>query len=92
MCLNLFLNYEGNPLWFDSCKRPPPVSNHSVFTFWVVATSSSLGDKTISLYVYINRVRAVYLKQFVTRYGHAPGSRGDRKFMYSRPSSNLGPK
>ena len=59
MCLNLFLNYEGDPLWFDSCKRPPPVSNHSVFTFWVVPTSSSLGDNTISLYVYINRVRAV---------------------------------
>ena len=26
-----------DPLWFDSCKRPPPVSNHSVFAFWVVA-------------------------------------------------------
>ena len=24
-------------LWFDSCKRPPPVSDHSVFAFWVVA-------------------------------------------------------
>ena len=26
-----------DPLWFDSCKQPPPVSNHSVFAFWVVA-------------------------------------------------------
>ena len=25
-----------DPLWFDSCKRPPPVSNHSAFAFWVV--------------------------------------------------------
>ena len=24
-------------LWFDSRKRPPPVSDHYVFTFWVVA-------------------------------------------------------
>ena len=24
-------------LWFDSYKRPPPVSDHSVFAFWVVA-------------------------------------------------------
>ena len=24
-------------LCFDSCKRPPPVSDHSVFAFWVVA-------------------------------------------------------
>ena len=24
-------------LWFDSCKRPPPVSDHTIFTFWVVA-------------------------------------------------------
>ena len=31
----LFLGID--PLWFDSCKRPPPVSNHSVFAFWVVA-------------------------------------------------------
>ena len=29
-----------DPLWFDSCKRPPPVSNHSVFAFWVVAYGS----------------------------------------------------
>ena len=27
------------PLWFDSCKRPPPVGDHSVFAFWVVAYS-----------------------------------------------------
>ena len=26
-----------NPLWFDSCKGPPPVSDHSVLAFWVVA-------------------------------------------------------
>ena len=25
------------PLGFDSWKRPPPVSDHSVFAFWVVA-------------------------------------------------------
>ena len=25
------------PMWFDSCKRPPPVSDPSVFAFWVVA-------------------------------------------------------
>ena len=27
------------PLWLDSCKRPPPVSDHQlkVFAFWVVA-------------------------------------------------------
>ena len=24
-------------LWCDSCKRPPPVSDHSVCAFWVVA-------------------------------------------------------
>ena len=24
-------------LRFDSCKRPPPISDHSVFAFWVVA-------------------------------------------------------
>ena len=24
-------------LWFDFCKRPPSVSDHSVFAFWVVA-------------------------------------------------------
>ena len=24
------------PLWFDSCKRPPPVSDHEVFAFWAV--------------------------------------------------------
>ena len=24
-------------LWFDSCKRPPPVSDHSVLAFWVAA-------------------------------------------------------
>ena len=28
------------PLWFDSCKRPPPVSDHCVFAFWVVAYRS----------------------------------------------------
>ena len=28
------------PLWFDSCKRPPPISDHSVFAFWVVAHGS----------------------------------------------------
>ena len=27
---------EG-PLWFNSCKRPPPVRDHSAFAFWVVA-------------------------------------------------------
>ena len=27
----------GRDLWFDSCKRPPAVSDHQVFTFWVVA-------------------------------------------------------
>ena len=26
-----------DPLRFDSCKRPPPVSDHSVFASWVVA-------------------------------------------------------
>ena len=26
-----------DPLWLDSCKRPSPVSDHSVFAFWVVA-------------------------------------------------------
>ena len=26
-----------DPLWFDSCKRPPPVSDHSVLACWVVA-------------------------------------------------------
>ena len=26
-----------NPLWFDSCKRPPVISEHSVFAFWFVA-------------------------------------------------------
>ena len=25
------------PLWFYSCKRPPPVSDNSIFAFWVVA-------------------------------------------------------
>ena len=25
------------PLWFDSCKRPNPISDHSVFAFWLVA-------------------------------------------------------
>ena len=24
-------------LWFDFCKRPPSVSDHLVFAFWVVA-------------------------------------------------------
>ena len=24
------------PLWFDSLKRPPHVSHHQIFTFWVV--------------------------------------------------------
>ena len=24
------------PLWFDSCKRPPPVSDLSVLAFWVI--------------------------------------------------------
>ena len=28
------------PLQFDSCKRPPPISDHSVFAFWVVAYGS----------------------------------------------------
>ena len=28
---------RGGPLWFDSCKSPTPVSDHSVFAFWVVA-------------------------------------------------------
>ena len=26
-----------DPLWFDSYKRPPSVSDHLVFAFWVVA-------------------------------------------------------
>ena len=26
-----------DPLRFDSCKRPSPVSDHSFFAFWVVA-------------------------------------------------------
>ena len=26
-----------DPLRFDSCKRPPSVSDHSVFASWVVA-------------------------------------------------------
>ena len=25
------------PLWFNSCKQPPPITDHSVFAFWVVA-------------------------------------------------------
>ena len=25
------------PLQFNSCKQPPPVSDHSVFAFWGVA-------------------------------------------------------
>ena len=25
------------PLWFDSCKRPNPIRDHSVFAFWLVA-------------------------------------------------------
>ena len=24
-------------LWFDSCKRPPPVRDHQIFAFWVLA-------------------------------------------------------
>ena len=28
---------RGGPLWFDSCKPPTRVSDHSVFAFWVVA-------------------------------------------------------
>ena len=28
---------ERDALWFDPYKRPPPVSDHSVFAFWVVA-------------------------------------------------------
>ena len=35
MCLDLFS--EETPLWFNSCKRPPPVSDRLVFAFWVVA-------------------------------------------------------
>ena len=27
-------------LWYDSCKRPSPVNDHSVFAFWVVAEGS----------------------------------------------------
>ena len=23
------------PLWFDSCKGPPPVSNHLILSFWL---------------------------------------------------------
>ena len=26
-----------DPLWFDSCKRSPPVSDRSIFAFWLVA-------------------------------------------------------
>ena len=26
-----------NPLWFDSSKRPPVISEHSVFAFWFIA-------------------------------------------------------
>ena len=26
-----------NSLWFDSCKRPPPVSDHLVLAIWGVA-------------------------------------------------------
>ena len=38
-------------LWFDSCKPPPPVSDHSVFAFWVVAygrfdCTSLISDRT----------------------------------------------
>ena len=39
-------------LWFDSCKQPPPVSDHSVFTFWVVVT----GGWTVFLHTYHNFV------------------------------------
>ena len=35
MCLDLCLG--KGPLWFDSCKQPPPVSDHSAFAFWVIA-------------------------------------------------------
>ena len=30
------LLHGRDSLWFDSCKRPPPVCDHSVFAFWVV--------------------------------------------------------
>ena len=29
--------HERATLWFNSCKRPPPISNHLVYAFWVVA-------------------------------------------------------
>ena len=30
-------------LWFDSCKRPPPVSDHSVFAFeWSLTGGSTV--------------------------------------------------
>ena len=35
MCVDLCL--AKGPLWFDSCKRPPPISDHSAFAFWVIA-------------------------------------------------------
>ena len=38
MCLDLFS--VKAPCGFDSCKRPPPVNDFSVFTFWVVAYGS----------------------------------------------------
>ena len=35
MCPDLF---SGEALvWFNSCKQPTPVSDHSVLTFWVAA-------------------------------------------------------
>ena len=30
-------SYRKRPLMVDSCKRPPPVRDHSVFAFWVLA-------------------------------------------------------
>ena len=38
MCLDLFS--VKAPCGFDSCKRPPPVSDFSVFAFWVFAYGS----------------------------------------------------
>ena len=43
MCLDLELFSEEVPLWFDSCKRPPPVSDHSVLHFgWSLTGGSTV--------------------------------------------------
>ena len=37
------------PQWFDSCKRPPPVGDHSSLHFWVVGYGRFECKKILSL-------------------------------------------